>query len=66
MILETAMRFTGNQPYLYTRVDGVMVDGEFVLMELELIEPGLLMDIAPNHAVRHFAKVIADAARNRK
>lgn len=66
MILETAMRFTGNQPYLYARVDGVMVDGEFVLMELELIEPGLLMDIAPNHAVRHFAKVIADTARNGK
>jgi hypothetical protein len=62
-ILETAMRFTGNQPYLYARVDGVMVGGEFVLMELELIEPGLLMDIAPNHAARHFARVIAESVR---
>ncbi len=62
-ILETAMRFTGNQPHLYARVDGVLVDGEFVLMELELIEPGLLMDIAPSHAASHFARVIAESVR---
>jgi glutathione synthase/RimK-type ligase-like ATP-grasp enzyme len=60
-ILETAMRLTGSQPPLYARVDGVMVEGEFVLMELELIEPGLLMDIAPSHAASHFARVIAEA-----
>ncbi len=62
LILETAMRFTGNQLYLYARVDGLIVSGEFVLMELELIEPGLLMDIAPPHAARHFARVIAESA----
>jgi glutathione synthase/RimK-type ligase-like ATP-grasp enzyme len=62
-ILETAMRLTGSQPPLYARVDGVMVSDEFVLMELELIEPGLLMDIAPNHAARHFARVIAEAVQ---
>ncbi len=61
LILETAMRLTGSPPPLYARVDGVMVNGEFVLMELELIEPGLLMDIAPKHAARHFARVIAEA-----
>jgi len=60
LILETAMRLTGSPPPLYARVDGVIVDGEFVLMELELIEPGLLMDIAPSHAASHFARVIAE------
>lgn len=61
-ILETARRLTGDQPLLYARVDGVMVNGEFVLMELELIEPGLLMDVAPPHAAQHFARVIAAVA----
>ncbi|HEV7379044.1 MAG TPA: hypothetical protein VGN64_04575 [Dyadobacter sp.] len=33
---------------LYARVDGVMVDGRFVLMELELVEPFLYLAYAPD------------------
>lgn len=45
------------QPLLYARVDGVDRNGQFVLMELELIEPHLFlnMDIA---APRRFAEAI--------
>lgn len=32
---------------LYARVDGVLVDGKFVLMELELVEPFLYLAYAP-------------------
>ena len=37
---------------LYARVDGVLRDGRFILMELELIEPGLALDLAPDAADR--------------
>jgi glutathione synthase/RimK-type ligase-like ATP-grasp enzyme len=33
--------------WLYARVDGLLVDGMFTLMELELIEPSLFLDAAP-------------------
>lgn len=33
-----------NEPLLYARVDGVVSDGRFYLMELELIEPALFME----------------------
>jgi glutathione synthase/RimK-type ligase-like ATP-grasp enzyme len=39
---------------LYARVDGVLRDGQFILMELELIEPGLGLQLDPRAAV-HFA-----------
>lgn len=42
---------------LYARVDGVMVDGRFVLMELELLEPSLFLGSAPGAADR-FADAI--------
>jgi glutathione synthase/RimK-type ligase-like ATP-grasp enzyme len=61
-VLDTARRLTGDTRYLYARVDGVMVDDTFVLMELELIEPGLFLNIAPLHAAVHFADAIADIA----
>jgi glutathione synthase/RimK-type ligase-like ATP-grasp enzyme len=32
-----------DQPLLYARVDGIEVDGTFLLMELELIEPALFL-----------------------
>lgn len=35
------------RPLLYARVDGVLRGGEFLLMELELIEPELLLSYAP-------------------
>jgi glutathione synthase/RimK-type ligase-like ATP-grasp enzyme len=37
---------------LYARVDGVLRDGQFVLMELELIEPGLGLTLDPQAADR--------------
>ncbi|MFZ4058647.1 MAG: ATP-grasp domain-containing protein [Ferruginibacter sp.] len=42
---------------LYARVDGVMVEDEFVLMELELIEPDLFLSHHPQ-AVENFANAI--------
>lgn len=63
-VLVTASRFIGNTRHLYARVDGVMVDDEFVLMELELIEPGLLLDIAPPHGTADFVRAIAEIIRD--
>jgi len=59
-VLDNARRLTGDTSYLYARVDGVIVDAAFVLMELELIEPGLFLDTAPPDAAKHFARAIAD------
>lgn len=40
------------QPWLYARVDGVVVAGRFLLMELELIEPALYFAADPAAAAR--------------
>lgn len=45
------------QPLLYARVDGVVRNGRFILMELELIEPALFIDQQPESA-RHLAREI--------
>jgi hypothetical protein len=45
-------------PTLYARVDGIVEDGQFRLMELELIEPALFLADHPA-APSRFAKVIA-------
>ena len=45
---------------LYARVDGVESDGQFLLMELELIEPMLFLD-EPTAAGERFAAAIAGA-----
>jgi len=50
------------EPLLYARVDGVEVDGELVLMELELIDPVLFFGLAPG-ADRRFADSILKLAR---
>lgn len=42
---------------LYTRVDGVEVDGEFHLMELELIEPYLFLSSNPR-AISNYKKAL--------
>lgn len=57
-ILNIAHELTGQDSFLYTRVDGILVDNEFILMELELIEPGLFMDIASRDASERFADAI--------
>jgi hypothetical protein len=36
----------GSEPPLYARVDGCVVDGELLLMELELLEPELFLRCA--------------------
>jgi glutathione synthase/RimK-type ligase-like ATP-grasp enzyme len=43
---------------LYARVDGVVRDGSFLLMELELIEPNLFLASAPGGA-RRLARAVA-------
>lgn len=45
-------------PLLYARVDGCEIDGRFVLMELELLEPSLFLASAPG-APERFAEAIA-------
>ena len=40
------------EPWLYARVDGCIVDGRFVLMELEMLEPDLFFNLAPEAAPR--------------
>ncbi len=38
---------------LYARVDGILKDGKFLLMEVELIEPDLYFDYAPDGKQRY-------------
>lgn len=47
-----------NRALLYARVDGVVRNGDFVLMELELIEPQLFLNLHPP-APQRFASAIA-------
>ena len=44
---------------LYARVDGLDVGGQLLLMELELIEPGLFLNLAAPTAPARFAEAIA-------
>lgn len=44
-------------PWLYARVDGVVIDGVLRLMELELIEPFLFLEHA-SHAVERFTDAL--------
>jgi glutathione synthase/RimK-type ligase-like ATP-grasp enzyme len=44
-------------PMLYARVDGVISNDQFIIMELELIEPHLFFDLYPPAAVT-FAKAL--------
>ncbi|WP_435334681.1 ATP-grasp domain-containing protein [Haloarchaeobius sp. TZWWS8] len=56
---DAALDELGQTP-LYARVDGVDVDGTFVLVELELVEPSLFFDTVPAAA-----GTFADAVRAR-
>jgi glutathione synthase/RimK-type ligase-like ATP-grasp enzyme len=47
----------------YARVDGVVRDGQFMLMELELLEPELFLELDPQ-APQRFAQAIAAALSN--
>ena len=47
-----------DEPPLYARVDGIVVGGhQFVLMELELIEPNLFLALAPDAPARLAAAI---------
>lgn len=43
---------------LYARVDGLMIGGEFHLMELELIEPYLFLDSSPGAYERYYESLL--------
>ncbi len=60
-VVEQARRalVAGGGDSLYARVDGCVVDGEFVLMELELIEPLLYLGEHPDAPAR-FAAALVD------
>lgn len=48
-----------DKEYQYARVDGVIVDGKFLLMELELAEPILFLNLCPDASER-FADCIVE------
>jgi len=50
---------------VYARVDGVVADGRFLLMELELIEPSLFLAERPDAAER-FARAVAARLQARR
>jgi glutathione synthase/RimK-type ligase-like ATP-grasp enzyme len=52
-------------PTVYARVDGVLEDDQFLLMELELIEPALFLDCHPEAPLR-FANAIAQSISARR
>jgi glutathione synthase/RimK-type ligase-like ATP-grasp enzyme len=53
---EKILRALAQMP-CYARVDGVIRDGQFLLMELELLEPELFLELAP-HAATQLAQAI--------
>jgi glutathione synthase/RimK-type ligase-like ATP-grasp enzyme len=58
---ETILEKTG-MPLLYARVDGLVEGTQFVLMELELIEPDLFLETAPG-AVDRLAEGLIERLR---
>lgn len=59
-ILKTAENIiaTYREPLVYARVDGIIINGSFTLMEVELIEPDLYFSLKPS-ALTTFASAIA-------
>jgi len=60
-VIATAGKILANasHPALYARVDGILVNGTFLLMELELIEPDLFLSSSPQ-ATQRFAAALKD------
>jgi len=54
-----AVERTGHANPAYARIDGVMRDGRFLLMEAELIEPFLHLAIRPDAAERYAERLAA-------
>lgn len=55
----TAVGRAGHANPIYARIDGVMRDGRFLLMEAELIEPFLHLAIRPDAAERYAERLAA-------
>ncbi|MDP1747571.1 MAG: hypothetical protein Q8L90_18495 [Bacteroidota bacterium] len=58
--VETAQKFVDRfaKDCLYARVDGVMVNNEFLLMELELLEPFLFLSYHPNGFENYYTALV--------
>ncbi len=54
-----------DQELLYARVDGLVIDSEFILMEVELIEPELFLDNHPEARKRFIEAFLQLAALER-
>ena len=65
MLIEQAARVltASREQTLYARVDGVVRDGQFQLLELELVEPSLFFDVVPAAAERFAEAVVGWLAR---
>ena len=64
--LDTARQLLAHvsaMPLAYARVDGVMRDGQFILMELELLEPRLYPEMGEGVTRRFAAHVVNLASR---
>jgi glutathione synthase/RimK-type ligase-like ATP-grasp enzyme len=59
-VLEIARTLADEQTITYARVDGVLIDGQFTLMELEVLEPALFITYA-SEVAQHFATAILEA-----
>ena len=65
--LEVTQRLTGMQePLLYARVDGIVIDGVLHLMELEVNEPGLMLDADAPRGPERFAEAIVQVIVSHK
>lgn len=60
LVIDAALDLTGLTPreLPYARVDGCIVDGAFLLMELEIIEPSLFFAQSPGAAERCAASIL--------
>lgn len=58
--VETAQKFVDRfaKDCLYARVDGVMVNNKFLLMELELLEPFLFLSYHPNGFENYYTALL--------
>jgi hypothetical protein len=59
-VIETAENIISlvKGPLLYARVDGLLKNRRFVLMELELLEPDLYFDAHPEASERYVDGVV--------
>jgi glutathione synthase/RimK-type ligase-like ATP-grasp enzyme len=59
-LIEKAQKIVNTFPenLLYARVDGIIIDTELYLMEIECIEPDLYFDIAPSALERFVSSIV--------